>query len=525
MSRTIKGLRLAAVLSFVVVAGSAGCNAIINTDPPGGGVGSTCKSASDCQGEGAACDPNGRCTMSCNAGCPSSTVCSIDSKCRFLQKSSLVYREDPTKTPFGKAHLDAQRAIEGDLKSKGFEFNKAEQNDSPYASVSSTEKLKAAVDDAKKNGIGSLFLTSSSLQSEVNKQAAANTGIFFMQFDSPEGTTANRGSYFGNMHQAYFVAGRIAAAAYLKDKKIVGRFELTAEEDRPCIGFLAPPPSPQYVVAQMNAFALGVKAQITSAAPSGSATKFLGRMALRTQFFNTANPDSSAISAALDALVADGCNVVVNRLNSADATVAIAEKSTDDKPMYPIAIDSPDACANSESQKVKDWCLGVPYWNFEATYRRVAESITRTTWNASKPIIENLSDEEDAMFGFKVNASPRVKALLGSLVDGDKLSSDFRNAAREAVVRVQGDDSSDTTFANTPAADMFWARDFGDRKFTLEAAGPEEIRGEKNVAKARDIYRMCWFHQMFANHAMAKGQTIAKGPSETCMAEFVRVTK
>jgi hypothetical protein len=339
--------------------------------------------------------------------------------------------------------------------------------------------MEIAVKTAVAERANVIIMTSSLLRSTFQALAKENPSIKFIQFDSPTGLTANYGSYFGNYHQAWYLGGATTAQFYYSNPKLASSFI----NGKACIGVIAPLPSAQQVVAQINAFALGV----TSITPP------MGKsLEMKIRWTNTFAPAEADFKADVDALLGAGCNVIVNRLGTNGASEYIASRAkTDGRAFYTMVRDNFDAC-NKGTPELKKACLGAPYWNFGPAYRRLILSIQSGTYDSLKPIEENLQATlASTMFAFQANSEANIPEL--GFVD----EVGFIGPKRADVVTP--DATKDLTFSKITRDNARWWDSFGTSPKTEL---PPEYADD---ATFRDIYKACWFHSLITEQNRGSG--------------------
>jgi basic membrane lipoprotein Med (substrate-binding protein (PBP1-ABC) superfamily) len=488
----------AAAIGLGALAGLAACSLV--TDPSLKQlIGGACAADADCQGEGARCDVDRKCSVPCDGGaCPEGSSCSFDGRCRLPLKTVIVYTLDPSVPGFARAHLDGQRFAEGAL--SGVEFPDRVAPGSPFVAVSGAAPLTAAVETARQQGVDVLVLTSSILRAEFKELAQNNPAMRFVQFDAPASVGPNLGSFYGNIHQAYYFAGRAVGGFYARDARLQAL-------PTKCIGVLAPLPNPQQIMAQINAFALGVERELGA-----------GGAELRVRWYDSFAPAVDKVDVDVDELLGQGCNVIVNRLGDNHANLRVAQRAAAAgagafSPYFSIAIDNETACADGDDA-LKATCLGGPYWNFGPAYVRLLRSLVDGSWQPLTPAVENLrAVPADSMFGFKAGDHPNLAALAFASEIG------FIGSTRAEVVA--GDGASDLTFANVGPDKMAWWTDFGAAGV---ASGPLPADAAASAAK-HDVYTMCWMHQSIVEQRKGATNPSMDPPSTYCWNKLVVVPK
>jgi basic membrane lipoprotein Med (substrate-binding protein (PBP1-ABC) superfamily) len=432
----------------------------------------------------AKCDRSTRCT--------GNLVCAGDSVCRSPLRVAVWYDGDPALLGFSQAHADGRRAAALEL--PGVEFIRPEQDPFTKLNVNTGDTPLVRIDKAAQAAAAEnadlVLMTSSVLRPSVQTLAMQYPKIKFVQFDSPTGLTANYGSYFGNYHQAWYIAGATASKFYYTNQKLSGAFPSNTKTA--CIGVLAPVPSPQQVVAQINAFARGVASETDGAGR---------KLEIRVRWSGSFAPAKESYEADVTELIGLGCNVIINRLGTNAASEFVATESATDpaKPIYTMVRDNIDGCSKG-SDNLKKACIGAPYWNFAPAYKRLILAVQAGAYDPLKPINENMRASLSAsMFNFQVNKE-NLPGLLDFVDEGT-----FLTPKRAEAVSTDG--KQDLTFATATKADARWWD--GAMPGTL----PDVFNDDKNL---RDPYQMCWMHSLIVDQKASNNPAASNlGPIST----------
>lgn len=232
----------------------------------------------------------------------------------------------------------------------------------------------------------------------------------------------NVGSYFGNMEQAWYVAGRITA--------------IRAQKTPPRLGIIVSFITPE-VVRHVNAFALGAQSYNPQAVVEvrymgfwfdyNDTPTFAYQGAFMAQRENLFGEELLAAR-----LVESGCEIIAHQADSQRANKAVdrwigkgwipATGNT----VYTIANDNRGGCYsynNGVRGAAYRNCLGSVYWNWGPLYQSLLDQLHRGTFTAANVVYPMSENPALSIVGFE--ATPNMA------VDESALASTLQNVAKQ----------------------------------------------------------------------------------------------
>jgi hypothetical protein len=205
--------------------------------------------------------------------------------------------------------------------------------------------------------------------------------------------TANHGTYFGRMEQAYHLAGYAAA-----HKTVTGR-----------LGFLGSFITPE-VVRHINAFTRGARRYDPDVVVEVRWEGF---------WFDLEEPNGEGKyneTVLTEQLLDGGADVIAHNMDNGRALAAVEQrKSETSQELYCIGNDNQGACSRGPTT-----CIGTSYWNWGPMYVRLFNEIHRNQWDPYEVINENIqSNPEQSIPNFAVNtavAGPDLAIAVSELL-------------------------------------------------------------------------------------------------------------
>lgn len=347
------------------VLASSGCSLIVEGDL-GNGIGATCETSDECH---AADCVNGLCTTTCHAAsdCPEPSVCTDAGMCELPLQAGLVYVGVPEDEGWTLTHEEGRQYAMDHLPYLRSDF---------VTNAFMPDDALAAAEEFIADGAHVVVGTSFSLREPMTTVAETHPDIKVLTC-SGNLHTANHGSYFGRMEQAYHLAGY--AAAHVTSARR--------------LGFLGSFVTPE-VVRHINAFTRGARRHDPTIVVEVRWEGF---------WFDTDPPDGNGQydeTVLTEALLDGGADVIAHNMDNGRALAAVeARKQETGDPLYCIGNDNRDACDRGPTT-----CIGTSYWNWGPMYVRLFDAIHRGAWDPYEIINENIqSNPEVSTPNFWVN--------------------------------------------------------------------------------------------------------------------------
>lgn len=447
---SLAGLLATAVVGLVTA--NVGCSLVVERDLKAG-VGATCTSNDQCQGEGAQCT-FGMCTTGCetNADCPLGSVCGgAEKRCVTPLKIGALFIGNSAEG-WTKTHGDGLAEVSTEL---GFpEVTVAESvtpGPGPEGAIAKVEQFIA-------EGNQVIVATSTSYNADIVPLAAKYPDVKFLVCEG-SGVTQNLGSYYGRREQAWYLAGQIAArkSAHVGD----GR------PDDKNLGIVGSFVSPD-TVRNINAFLLGARSEKPNIEVevrwsgfwfdySNGATFSDGTVEDKDgSGFCTSNAPCFLEEYLTDKLVAGGADVVTHQTD-VDRTVTFVEKynralPAGRTPVWSIANNNRYGCraTGNATGSVLPACLSAVYWNWTPLYRSLFSDMRFNRWTPSD-IYENLiNDPARTIVGVEVGEagataidgktfSDAIAEIADQAAKGNPHHIFFRRGPYPAIERADGD--------------------------------------------------------------------------------------
>ncbi len=367
MGRTTLYLPAGLLVSLLMTLGSVGCTAIVDTDV-GKGLGDTCSSDDDCQG--AQC-VDGLCAISCAAAadCPPPSVCTSASLCELPLKVGFIYVGVVEDEGWTLTHEEGRQVAVEQLPFLTTDF---------VSNVFLPDDALQAADDFVADGVNVVVANSFSLRGPMTTAAETHLNTKFLTC-SGNVRTANHGTYFGRMEQAYHLAG-YAAAHVTTTKRL---------------GFVGSFITPE-VVRHINAFTRGAHRMDSSIVVEVRWEGF---------WFDLDEPNGEGKfkeTVLAEALLDGGADVIAHNMDNGRALAAVEQRKLDTgMDLYCLGNDNYDACDRGPTT-----CIGTSYWNWGPLYVNLFDQIHRNSWDPLQVINENIrSNPEQSIPNFSVNTS------------------------------------------------------------------------------------------------------------------------
>ena len=352
-------------LGSVVALACASCTAIVDNDV-GKGIGDTCASDDDCQG--AQC-VNGMCTISCGAAadCPPPSICTGAGLCELPFDVGFIYVGVIEDEGWTLTHEEGRQDAVAALPYLNTDF---------VTNVFLPDEAIQSADDFIAEGADVVVANSFSLREPMVTAAEKHPDTKFLTC-SGNVRTANHGTFFGRMEQAYHLAGYAAA-----HKTVTGR-----------LGFLGSFITPE-VVRHINAFTRGAHRYDPS---------IIVEVRWEGFWYDLEDPDVNGKhdeTVLTEQLLDGGADVIAHNMDNGRALAAVEQRKDDTgQELYCVGNDNHDACTRGPTT-----CIGTTYWNWGPLYVRLFEAIHRNAWDPFQVINENIqSNPENSIPNFTVN--------------------------------------------------------------------------------------------------------------------------
>ena len=270
------------------------------------------------------------------------------------------------------------------------------------------------------DGDNIVITTSFDYIAQTQNTAANNADVNFLNC-SGFYSSANMGSYFGRMYQAWFLAGMVAG-------------HMTYESGSDRIGVVGPVVIPE-TVRHLNALTLGARTQ------NPDVTVHIEWI---HDWFD-AELEPQAATTLIDA----GADVIVNKTDTTIALGVVQELYELGQDVYSIGYDNIDSC-----EIVGESCLTAPYWNWGPLYTRLVQQMQDGSWDPTEQIWDQMKGDRDESTVYLAEMSTHVPAevrleiesRISELVKADNVMVPFEgplldNAGETRVAT--GDDLTD----------------------------------------------------------------------------------
>jgi basic membrane lipoprotein Med (substrate-binding protein (PBP1-ABC) superfamily) len=372
------------------IAGSGGCSLVVERDLKTG-IGESCQTAADCQGDGADCTRSaaggaaGVCTTGCttDADCPTGSVCSpAGNRCQPALKIGAIYIGNSGEG-WTKTHADGLAEVSAAL---GYPKVTATENVVPGAPT------KELVEKYIADGNKVILATSTSYNGDIVPLAAAHPDVKFLVCEGSS-VTQNLGSYYGRREQAWYIAGEIAAKSSRNNKLGV-------------IGTYVGPDT----VRNINAFLLGARRQKPTTTVEVRWSGFWFDYSTSASFFD-GDAEASGFCTdqkpcyleeyLADKMLAGGVDVVTHQAD-VDRTINFVEswnkaQPAGTPPAYSVANNNRYGCrsAGSKGGNALPACLSAVYWNWAPLYTQTFTQMRFNEWTPAN-VYENILDVPEA---------------------------------------------------------------------------------------------------------------------------------
>lgn len=382
--RLLEGRVAAALLLF-----TAACGLIVETEV-GAGLGTRCFDDDQCQGSRCI---DSVCAIACGdvSGCPFGTTCASGS-CQLPLETVFLYPFDPAQDDTARSLEDARSVLDEELPYVESEADVGYELASD--AVARATELEAA-------GVHALVATSELYASAFTGWASQHPSTLVLVHQG-SATAANLVPFTARTYQAYFLAG-VAA----------GRF---SETGRVCM--IGSVPSP-YVLASINAFALGVQREIVEPAPVIE-LRWLGETHDTQPKVNGETRERRYTREMVEA----GCEVVAHTLDNNIVLRTVADLIEDGADIYAVGANVEDTCEVLPSGR----CLGATFFHWAPLLAPVLDDFHRQRLEPGVRLGRMLIDENDSVVDFAVGSG---------LSGGVGLASDL-DALRAAIAADAG---------------------------------------------------------------------------------------
>ncbi len=397
------------------------------------------------------------CTIACSreADCPAPTRCFAD-RCQVpLEVGALWVGVVSGGEGWTLTHQDGLEATKRALPYVSFQFRE---------NIVDADSIGKTIDEFVAQGKDLIIANSYSQRDAVLERAMRYPETPFAIVAGFR-NAPNVSSVFGHMEQAWFVAGRVAAARATRR-----------------IGLVAALVTPE-VVRHINAFTLGARTAnpnlVVEVAWLGFWYDYRGGP-MDTYTGPLARGGSERVyreELLTFRLLESGCDVIAHLADNQRPTRLIERLTTEGRihDRWGMANDNRDGCRQLTPEGLPAGpamvsCLGAPYWNWAPLYIRLIEEIHKGTWEPRRLINEPLSAAEDSVVGYNLNPA--------SGVDVPMVRGFLAEAAQAGPERVYAG-----PYATTGQRDA-------DGDGTVDAT--QAVGAGERISDA-EYLRMCWF--------------------------------
>jgi len=381
-------LRFAPLLVLSLV----GCSLIVDADARGRGIGALCAANDDCHA--GTCD-EGICVAPCSAhaDCPAPSRC-FGGKCELaLEVGALWVGVVAGGEGWTLTHHEGLSAAGKELPYVNWTFK---ENVVPF-----TGGIGTSVDEMVKSGRRVIIANSLSQRDEILAKAAQYPNVSFLTCAGYVSNGRNLTSYTAHSEQAWYVAGKVAAA-----KTANGR-----------LGFIGSYITPE-VVRHINAFYLGARSINPTIALEVNWLGFWYDYKTSPEYtFSHATLTGGLVEKVYREellayrLIEDGCDVIAHGADNQRAVRLVERLHKDGRlpgAVWSFSNDNrngyreltTDHLPNGPPMKT---CIGSPYWDWSHLYRRLLDQIHRGTRDPSVSPNEPMLATPESTVGFELN--------------------------------------------------------------------------------------------------------------------------
>ncbi len=242
-----------------------------------------------------------------------------------------------------------------------------------------------------------VITTSFDYIAQTQNAAANNAGVNFLNC-SGFYSSANMGSYFGRMYQAWYLAGMVA-----------GHVTMESGSDR--IGVVGPVVIPE-TVRHLNALTLGAR-------------EINPDVVVHIEWIHNWF-DAELEPEAAQALIDAGADVIVNKTDTTIALGVVQDLADKGEDIWSIGYDNIDSC-----EIVGESCLTAPYWNWGPLYTRIIQQMIDGTWDPYEQIWDQMKGDRDESTVYLAEMSTHVPAEVRL-----EIESGIADLVKEANVMV-----------------------------------------------------------------------------------------
>ena len=267
------------------------------------------------------------------------------------------------------------------------------------------------------DGDNVVFTTSFDYIAQTQNAAANNPEVNFLNC-SGFYSSANMGSYFGRMYQAWYLAGMVA-----------GHMTLLSGSNR--IGVVGPVVIPE-TVRHLNALTLGARSQNPA-------------VVVHIEWIHNWF-DAELEPQAANTLIDAGADVIVNKTDTTIALGVVQDLYDSGRDVYSIGYDNIDSC-----EIVGESCLTAPYWNWGPLYARIVQQMMDGSWDPYEQVWDQMKGDRDESTVYLAEMSTHVPAQvrleieneISELVKENNIAEPFVGPILDntQVLRVQDDEA------------------------------------------------------------------------------------
>lgn len=408
-----------AAFGLTLLAG--GCTAITGGDLRGG-IGAQCRSDADCHASSCF---DGLCSRRCSVDvdCPKPAICvaadgvsKSGGQCQLpLSVMAFYIGVGTAQEGWSLTHHEGLLAAQQQLGYlRGAPAGASTPVSFGYKDLVFPETVAKEVRTAVDGGAQVIIANSFSHRDAILQVASqyADQGVRFLTCAGFEVQPPNVGSYFGNMEQAWYVAGRTSA--------------LKASAASPRLGIIGSFVTPE-VVRHINAYTRGAQSVKPSTVVEVRWLGFWfdyndrGTFNYKAAFMPTAQ-DLYAEEKMAAQLIEAGAEVIAHQADNQRTLQKIHEwlgKGYINN-VYSLGNDNRYACFQQGSGGTRGApyrnCLGSVYWNWGPLYTRLFDEIHRGTWQAQNVVEPLVSNTSLAVAGFELTPDQGDPAALAATV-------------------------------------------------------------------------------------------------------------
>ena len=355
----------------VLVFGTHSCQAFVEPDTLAG-IGASCRADTDCQASSCIGEV---CALECESqdDCPDGTLCTEVKLCQLPLKVALVVPTSGSNQDWTTAHLVGAQAAVAPLAFVATQV---------FDGADTAEEAAGLVQQAVNEGFQVIFGASSDFNGAMSAAADQNPGVQFFTCGGGGGPSNHHG-YYGRLYEAWYIAGKVAAA-----KTTTGRLG--------AIGSYVTPA----VVRHINAFTRGARSVDETIVVE---VRWMGEW---IDPVPVGSPPEDVERMLASQLLATGCDVISYHGYKRSAAFEVAESGGAGD--FVIGNNFELAC---DDPKIEN-CIGTVYWNWAPLYRDLIVAVHGQQVQPGASALAKIQiDPAESVPNFKV-VDPNLQTLV-----------------------------------------------------------------------------------------------------------------